>query len=208
MESKFNLVQNYPPIAFTPNNQSMLSQRKLILPSHNENMVNRQLFRSSNKENHDYNNFTVDLIKVLKGEDKRTTLMIKNIPNKYNITILREELNYHYDGKYDFLYLPLDPSNNCNLGFAFINLLDPLQILLFYDVLKGKRWQKFNSLKVIIKITQQLEISYAKFQGKIELNSHFEKTLNLQNLHEDKRPFIMNYDNVNNVIEVPIVKLN
>jgi hypothetical protein len=32
--------------------------------------------------------------------------------------------------------------------------------------------------------------------------------LNLQNLHEDKRPFIMNYDNVNNVIEVPIVKLN
>ena len=106
---------------------------------------------SSQKENKDTNSFIVDLEKILRADDLRTTLMIKNVPNKYNINILRDELNFHYDGKYDFLYLPIDPSNNCNLGFAFINLLDPLQILLFYDIFKKKRWQKFNSVKVFEK---------------------------------------------------------
>jgi len=122
--------------------------------------------------------------------------MIKNVPNKYSINILKEELNYYYDGKYDFLYLPLDPSNNCNMGYAFINLVDPLQILMFCEIFKGKRWQKFNSMK-------QCEITYARFQGKKELNNHYEKTSNFTGLNDDKKPFIMNYDNTNNVINVP-----
>ena len=100
------------------------------------------------KESVDFKQFTLDIDKVLRGEDKRTTLMIKNIPNKYNINILFNEINSSYYGKYDFLYLPLDPSNKCNLGFAFINLVDPLQILLFVEIFKGKSWKKFNSLKV------------------------------------------------------------
>ena len=131
------------------NQQQFLPQRKLILPSGDAGSLNRNIFNSG-KENNWSNQFVVDFEKIIRGEDKRTTLMIKNIPNKYNISVLKEELNVHYDGKYDFLYLPLDPSSNCNLGFAFINLLDPVQILLFCEVFKGKRWQKFNSLKVYI----------------------------------------------------------
>ena len=149
-DSKFNFLGQNQINVYTPNNQQILSRRKLVLPNKNENFVNRTLFKSSNcgKENNDCNIFVIDLEKILKGDDKRTTLMIKNVPNKYNIAILRDEIYFHYEGKYDFLYLPLDPSNNCNLGFEFINLLDPLQILQFFDIFKGKRWQKFKSLKV------------------------------------------------------------
>ena len=82
--------------------------------------------------------------------------MIKNIPNKYNSRAILEEINANFRGKYDFLYLPLDfyvfvinlNKNNCNLGFAFINLVDPLHILMFYDIFNGKKWKKYKSEKV------------------------------------------------------------
>jgi hypothetical protein len=48
------------------------------------------------------------LIQILSCKDRRTTLMIKNIPNKYNSLSLLEEINVNFKGKYDFFYLPLD----------------------------------------------------------------------------------------------------
>jgi len=120
--------------------------------------------------------------------------MIRNIPNKYNITILRQEIDTYYSGNYDFLYLPLDSTNGCNVGYAFINLLHPLQILSFVEIFKGKMWKKFNSNK-------QCEISYAKYQGKKDFITQF---MLMSNLSEEKRPFVVDYaeDFINN-IEVP-----
>ena len=40
--------------------------------------------------------------------DDRTTLMIKNIPNKYSSKLLVEKINSFFKEKYDFLYLPMD----------------------------------------------------------------------------------------------------
>ena len=40
--------------------------------------------------------------------DPRTTLMIKNIPNKYTIRFLAEEIDRRHNNTYDFLYLPYD----------------------------------------------------------------------------------------------------
>ena len=40
--------------------------------------------------------------------DGRTTLMIKNIPNKYTIQSLAEEIDREHSNCYDFLYLPCD----------------------------------------------------------------------------------------------------
>jgi len=112
---------------------------------------------------------------------------------------LKDELNADYDGKYDFLYLPVDSSNGCNVGYAFINLLDPIQILMFYDIFRGKRWNKFNSLK-------QCEIAYAKYQGKKELSSQYVGNNSCGN--EEKRPFVANFtENFVNNIEVPMVYL-
>ena len=46
------------------------------------------------------------LTKIL--EDGRTTLMIKNIPNKYDQNLMLETLKINYKNKFDFFYLPID----------------------------------------------------------------------------------------------------
>lgn len=104
----------------------------------------------------------------MKRKDKRTTIMIKHIPNKYNMSSILEEFRNDFKDKFDLFYLPLDKSNNCNLGFAFINFLDPIYIIHFYDEFRGKKWQKFNSDKIC-------ELAYAKFQGRKELMNHIYK---------------------------------
>ena len=94
--------------------------------------------------------------------------MIKNIPNKYNAKILLEEISIFFKGKFDFFYLPMDVDNKCNLGYAFINLLDPLHILLFVEIFQNKKWKKYKSEK-------QCDLKYARYQGKGELTTHIEK---------------------------------
>jgi hypothetical protein len=34
--------------------------------------------------------------------------MIKNIPNKYTTTLLKDKINLKFSEKFDFLYLPMD----------------------------------------------------------------------------------------------------
>lgn len=41
-------------------------------------------------------------------KDGRTTVMIKNIPNKYSLKLLSDEIDESYSNTYDFLYLPFD----------------------------------------------------------------------------------------------------
>lgn len=64
--------------------------------------------------------------------DNRTTLMIKNIPNKYTQEGLLKMLNQKNEGEFDFFYLPIDFTvihtqsyyqNKCNVGYAFINFV-------------------------------------------------------------------------------------
>ena len=126
----------------------------------------------------------INLIDVFQCKDLRTTLMIKNIPNKYTISTFLEEINYYFKGTYDIFYLPIDYINKCNLGFAFINFVEPLHIILFYELYRGKKWKKFNSDKMC-------ELLYAKFQGRKELISHFQKGKVLSFDSEDKKPLIL-----------------
>ena len=120
---------------------------------------------------------------IASGKDKRTTLMIKNIPNKYTISTFLDEINNAFNNKYDIFYLPIDYCNKCNLGFVFINFVDPLHIIDFYERYRGRKWKRFNSEKIC-------ELVYAKIQGKRELVSHFEKGKVLSFTLEDKRPLI------------------
>lgn len=108
-----------------------------------------------NKHSDDtYNKIQLDtvtfiFIQILRQKDKRTTIMIRNIPNKYNINSLLNEINHKFMNKFDLLYLPVDYQNSCNLGFGFINFVDPMHIISFYEAYRGKKWIKFNSDKVI-----------------------------------------------------------
>jgi len=50
-----------------------------------------------------------------------TTVMFRNIPNKYTREMLVNQLQKSLKGSFDFVYLPIDFKNKCNVGYAFIN---------------------------------------------------------------------------------------
>mmetsp|Transcript_20587 Transcript_20587/g.45080 ORF Transcript_20587/g.45080 Transcript_20587/m.45080 type:complete len:978 (-) Transcript_20587:2385-5318(-) len=121
--------------------------------------------------------YALDMEKILGGEDKRTTLMIKNIPNKYTQKMLLATIDEHFRGTYDFFYLPIDFKNKCNVGYAFINMIQPIHIIALVERFNHKKWERFNSEKVC-------NISYARIQGRQALVNHFQ---NSSLMHEDKR---------------------
>ena len=125
--------------------------------------------------------YGLDLQRIAAGEDKRTTLMIKNIPNKYTqkmlLTLLEERFSGFSPFPFDFFYLPIDFKNRCNVGYAFINMTSPFAIPKLVEEFHGRRWPKFNSEKICC-------IAYARIQGRNALIQHFQ---NSSLLHEDKR---------------------
>uniref|UniRef100_A0A5B7BKU7 RRM domain-containing protein n=1 Tax=Davidia involucrata TaxID=16924 RepID=A0A5B7BKU7_DAVIN len=139
--------------------------------------------------------FELDIDRIMRGEDNRTTLMIKNIPNKYTSKMLLAAIDEHHRGTYDFIYLPIDFKNKCNVGYAFINMTDPSLIIPFYQALNGKKWEKFNSEKVA-------SLAYARIQGKAALIAHFQ---NSSLMNEDKRcrPILFHTDGPNAGDQVP-----
>ncbi|KAK4172570.1 putative meiosis protein [Triangularia setosa] len=95
----------------------------------------------------------VDVNKIRDGIDVRTTIMLRNIPNKVDQAMLKGIVDESSWGKYDFMYLRIDFANDCNVGYAFINFVD------FVNARGNQRWNCFKSDKVA-------EISYATIQGK------------------------------------------
>lgn len=127
-------------------------------------------------------NFSVNIINgsVL---DPRTTLMIRNIPNRYTQQMILESLDICLLGKYNFFYLPIDFQNQCNVGYAFINMTNIVYIPLLYDMFHNKGWKLFKSEKIC-------EVTYARIQGLQGLVDHF-KSSSLLSEDEDVRPIVM-----------------
>lgn len=113
--------------------------------------------------------FILDAEKLLSGIETRTTLMVRNIPNKYHQQMLLDEVNVRHEGTYDFFYLPIDFKNKCNVGYCFINFLEVGYILPFVKDFNGQRWKSFNSEKVCV-------ITFARIQGKTAMISRFQNS--------------------------------
>ena len=176
----------YPQNNFIMNNHQNLS---LI----NNIYINNIFHENKNKYNNKNKNiiepkfFIINLDNILKGIDKRTTIMIRHIPNKYSYENIIEEINIVCKDKYDFFYLPLDYQNNCNLGYAFINFINPLHIIYFYKTFKSRKWLHYNSYK-------ECDLTFARFQGRNELISNIEKKFE-KNSENKKKPLIFQIKN-------------
>ena len=89
----------------------------------------------------------LDVGKLRSGEEMRTTLRVANIPNKYTRQMLVDELDEKHRSCYDFLYLPIDFRNKCNLGYAFINMITPSDVVSLHKNLRGESWKQSRSEK-------------------------------------------------------------
>ncbi|XP_048137526.1 protein MEI2-like 4 isoform X2 [Rhodamnia argentea] len=177
---------------FPGRNQMMPVLNSFDFP--NERVRSRRNEAASNQADNK-RQFELDIDRIIRGEDSRTTLMIKNIPNKYTSKMLLAAIDERHRGTYDFLYLPIDFKNKCNVGYAFINMTEPGQIVTFYKAFNGKKWEKFNSEKVA-------SLAYARIQGKAALIAHFQ---NSSLMNEDKRcrPILFNTEGPNAGDQVP-----
>mmetsp|Transcript_61728 Transcript_61728/g.180373 ORF Transcript_61728/g.180373 Transcript_61728/m.180373 type:complete len:520 (+) Transcript_61728:264-1823(+) len=99
------------------------------------------------------------------GQEARstdTTVMLRNIPNKYSREMLIKQLRVDFHGKFDFMYLPIDFKNKCNVGYAFINFRTAEACEKFVEDFHGVDVRKclpgLNSKKVV-------EVTPARVQG-------------------------------------------
>jgi len=95
-----------------------------------------------------------------------TTVMLRNIPNKYTTKMLLAVLDRRFAKQYDYVYLPVDFVNHCNVGYAFINLRSADLRQRFYRHFHNQKVKEvlpgFNSKKVL---KQVCEVNKAKVQG-------------------------------------------
>ncbi|KYF42083.1 RNA recognition motif 2 protein [Toxoplasma gondii ARI] len=77
-----------------------------------------------------------------------TTVMLRNIPNKYTQEMMISLLNETYKGLFDFFYLPIDFRNSCNVGYCFINFVHPFVAVHFKRAFHNLKLTAFKSQKV------------------------------------------------------------
>lgn len=94
-----------------------------------------------------------------------TTLMIRNIPNRYSQTELMAEIKESgFDNKFDFFYLPMDHDTHANFGYAFINFVDEREVQPFTKRFNGLKLNRFTSNKIIQIVPAQLQGFQANLQ--------------------------------------------
>ncbi|KAH7348090.1 RNA recognition motif 2-domain-containing protein [Pyrenochaeta sp. MPI-SDFR-AT-0127] len=111
--------------------------------------------------------------RILDGSDVRTTIMLRNIPNKMDWMSLKAILDDVCFGTYDFVYLRIDFKSGCNVGYAFINFSDVHGMIDLIDRIERRCWIGFRSAKAA-------EISYATIQGREALIQKFRNSSVMQ----------------------------
>mmetsp|Transcript_15964 Transcript_15964/g.36276 ORF Transcript_15964/g.36276 Transcript_15964/m.36276 type:complete len:384 (+) Transcript_15964:81-1232(+) len=130
-----------------------------------------------------------------------TTVMLRNIPNRYTREMLIGRLDKGYQNSYDFVYLPIDFSSKCNVGYAFINFKTPAAAQRFFSEFHGAKTKHclpgFSSSKVA-------EVSFARVQGRDQNMENLRDEKFMEKLHDrpDWQPYFLD----DNGKEIPFSK--
>ena len=115
------------------------------------------------KNNNNKNAMELNLYEIQNGIDKRTSLMIKNIPKGIDeidvVKWLIQLVNLNY------VFVPKDEFANKILGFAFINVCDYTDIL--------KLLKKLSFLQTFNNNNKKIEVIYSHKQGLKSLTKSF-----------------------------------
>ena len=188
------------------NNSNFSSTFPLSNPKNNNNKNNNNYLKQyysttnifQNPNLNCENEYTINIKNIIQGREKRTSVRIKNIPVKYSNQDLMKEIdsrmgfnkNMNYRN-YDLFYLPMNYSNTRNLGYAFINFVDPICIIDFIHRFNGIKLKSNNCHK-------ECQITFAKYQGRKEIIEHL---FNFSG--EGKKPFLFTINKMKLIIRVP-----
>ena len=188
--------------AINDNDSSIISMKSV---SHGESnsfsMIKLNCFNDGHKKlekskslNSNHKSNDIDIIKIIKQEDKRTTLMIKNIPNKFTKDHFLSIFNKNFEGKFNLFLLPTDIKEKKNYGYAFINFINNFYIINFYYSFNGKKWENTNSVKIC-------ELVYSKIQGITKMIKHYPiKVMYLRDMENPDEDAKSNSNNSSNSI--------
>ena len=188
--------------AINNNDSSIISMKSV---SHGESnsfsMIKLNCFNDGHKKlekskslNSNHKSNDIDIIKIIKQEDKRTTLMIKNIPNKFTKDHFLSIFNKNFEGKFNLFLLPTDIKEKKNYGYAFINFINNFYIINFYYSFNGKKWENTNSVKIC-------ELVYSKIQGITKMIKHYPiKVMYLRDMENPDEDAKSNSNNSSNSI--------
>jgi len=115
-------------------------------------------------------NFAEEFAKT-ESEAPRTTMMLRNIPNRYTQQELAEELELlGFKGSFDFLHAPIDFKTMGNKGYAFVNFVSAewanrcQQEINGYSFLKHQQKKCKKVAMVSVAHLQGLEANIAHYQ--------------------------------------------
>lgn len=125
-----------------------------------------------------------ELVEGTEAGREMTTVMLRNIPNRYTQTSLLAEINGSgFAGSYDFFYLPMDVHNRTNVGYAFINFVTSQEARRFFATYTDYVFTRHSSKKIG-------RVSPAHIQGFEDNVRHFTKCAVTQSHDGQYRPVV------------------
>jgi len=116
-----------------------------------------------------------------------TTIMIRNIPNRYKQSELVNEINMNgLEGTYDFVYLPMDKSTTSNVGYAFVNFVEEDSAIKAMQIFTGYRFSKYQNISRKI-----ASVSVAHIQGFDANLQHYNESAVNDSKFTENRPLVM-----------------
>jgi len=137
----------------------------------------------------DLTKFDIVPEKIKNGQDKRTTVMIRNIPKSCSREAFVEALRQCGIDNYDFFYMPFDKRRDIHCGFAFVDFKWPQAVLQLHDCLRKP--QLCRQVLSNGGQGQPLALSYARLQGQEQLMKHFSLSAVMYDNDARKRPIFL-----------------
>jgi len=133
----------------------------------------------------DFSKFDIDVDRIQRGEDSRTTVMVRNILGH---SARKDFLSFldkcSLGDRFTFFYMPCKEHRNVPAGFAFVNFISPMDVHKLFVMVRGGFWSEFMSDPQ----TKAPGVSYARFQGHEDLVKHFSSSAVLHEQDPEKRP--------------------
>jgi hypothetical protein len=118
---------------------------------------------------------------------KPTTIMIRNIPNRYSQRELMLELEeLGFVDSFDFVYIPMDKCTRANLGYAFVNFVEATWADKCLGAFQNYRFQRHRDVSSKIAAA-----SVAHIQGLDNNLAHYANSVVNSSRHKQRRPVVL-----------------